>query len=78
MQVIEGLGWPVDVSLVTYANNEAAAYNRGFSDGVVNGRYQVEEELTELREELAPEWSIKRGVWNFAVLVAQGFFRRTA
>lgn len=76
MKVIEGLGWPTDDSPVTYANNEAAAYNRGFSDGVTNGRYQVEEELIELRDELAPEWSPKRGVWNFAVLTAQGFLRR--
>lgn len=60
MRVVEGLGYPV--------------YEDGPSQPL-----EQDELVTELeahRDTYYPDWCRERGIFNFAILVAKGFFRR--
>lgn len=62
MRVIEGLGYPV--------YEEDAPEPLQQADLVA--------ELETHRDTYYPDWCRERGIFNFAILVAKGFFRRTA
>lgn len=36
---------------------------------------EIAAELEEHRDHFYPEWSRERGIFNFAILIARGFFR---
>lgn len=67
IRVVEGLGWPEE-----RATKTPDLYFAGMSDGEVYRTEEIVNALEDLREEVAPEWSPRRGAYNMAILVAKG------
>lgn len=70
IQVVEGLGWPEESP--SASPELPYQYFAGMADGETYRTEEIVAELEALREEVAPEWSPRRGAYNMAILVARG------
>lgn len=72
IQVVEGLGWPEEVP-----DLDIKSYFKGMDDGEAIGQEVATNDLEAWRDQYYPEWCRERGIFNLAILVAKGFFRRS-
>jgi hypothetical protein len=74
IQVVEGLGWPEERDA-----KPPDQYFAGMADGEVYRSEEIVAQLEALRDEPGTEWSLRRGVYNMAILIARDtkFWKRS-
>lgn len=85
MSVLPGLGWPQESPVILVADDGDPDRTRDLDGELIETEYvpaeildreEVVATMEEIRDEISPEWSVKRGTWNLAIMIVKGMVKR--